>query len=606
MIKQNSLVIYKSQLAQVIECGEKFTIQFLSTKDKKAKYETQSVRDKDIKLLHEGDKTTIQEAYDFANNTAEMSKISEKLFEAYELLTSDEETASETYTLQELAEYSIGEFLAKYAWAFLTAVTIDIHFVATEEATETKFKLRTQAEIQENEEKRMLKEKENAQKEGFIARIRQKKLDLPDDAKLMQEVEAFALGLKTGSKIMKEAGFKETPEKAHKLLLDTKIWTVAKNPHPTRFGLSMQSASEHLSTPPDEERFVVNHTAYAIDNEWSPDPDDAISFDGEYVWVHIADPASTVTPDSKIDIMARNRGATLYIPDGSARMLSEDCLEDYALGLTESASRALSFKIKLDENANILDTEVLKTLVPVKRLTYTEADKLKDTKELAPLFEIAEKSEQKRKKAGAVFIQIPDVHFVLHKNEDSSIPNVNVVPNDESPKSCDVVREFMLLAGEGAAKFAFKNNIPFPFISQTSPDIPKELPEGLAGQFRLRRSMHARSVGVTPASHAGLGLGMYSQVTSPLRRYGDLIAHQQLRAFLDKKPLLDKDKMLERISAGDAAGSATIKAQRLSEMHWKLVYLLQNPQWQGVGTVVELKGKQISIFIKELDRKSVV
>ena len=88
--------------------------------------------------------------------------------------------------------------------------------------------------------------------------------------------------------------------------------------------MSMKSAKLSLGQPPSEERFEVPGTAFAIDSPWSTDPDDAIAFDGECLWVHIADPASTVLPDSPIDISARGRGATLYLPEGAARMLSED------------------------------------------------------------------------------------------------------------------------------------------------------------------------------------------------------------------------------------------------------------------------------------------
>jgi exoribonuclease-2 len=158
----------------------------------------------------------------------------------------------------------------------------------------------------------------------------------------------------------------------------------------------------------------------------------------------------------------------------------------------------------------------------------------------------------------------------------------------------------MLLAGEAAAKYAFKNSIPFPFISQPSPDIPKDLPTGLACDYRLRRCMRSRSVGINPSAHAGLGLGMYSQVTSPLRRYSDLIAHQQLRAHLNQSPLLDKDTMLERISAGDAAMGASIKAERSTRLHWTIVFLLQNPEWTGEAVFVEQKGTQCVFLIPSL------
>ena len=156
------------------------------------------------------------------------------------------------------------------------------------------------------------------------------------------------------------------------------------------------------------------------------------------------------------------------------------------------------------------------------------------------------------------------------------------------------------MAGEAAARFAFKNEIPFPFISQEKPDIPKEIPEGLCGQYKLRKCMRSRSVGITPKQHAALGLGMYSQVTSPLRRYGDLVAHQQLRAFIDKRELLNKDQMIERIGAGDAAAMATSKAERNSRLHWVLVYLKENPDWTGEAIIVEIKGKNATCLIPSL------
>ena len=150
-----------------------------------------------------------------------------------------------------------------------------------------------------------------------------------------------------------------------------------------------------------------------------------------------------------------------------------------------------------------------------------------------------------------------------------------------------MIREMMLLAGEGAARFAFQNGIPFPFVSQEEPAGIDSVPEGLAGQYKIRRTMRRRSVGVTPSMHCGLGLAMYSQVTSPLRRYGDLIAHMQLRAFLDKRQMLDKDTMLLRVAMGEEAAQAAHKAERKSNMHWTLVYLLQNPEWTGKAVCLD-------------------
>lgn len=599
MFKTKSLVLYKNQPALLQEVStDKYTILYCtalpSPGGKPAQFATQKVREKDIELLFEttsGEKTLLVQLLQVSEDAKAMQKRIEPI---YELLSEDEDSFTTPVSFADLQDYADVK-TAQDSWILYKALKNTLFF--TEQAP-LSFMVQTKEVIARQEEKNKAKEVEQEIRSAFIRRLKAKKLDLPADAQLMQDVEALALGQSDKSKTMKEAGFTETPEKAHKLLLDTGVWTVTKNPYPTRWGLSTQSATQRLAPPPEEERITLEQEAYAIDNQWSTDPDDAIAFDGQYVWVHIADPASSVYPDSPIDIAARHRGATLYIPEGAVRMLAEDSLEDYALGLTP-LSRALSFCIELDENGAVLSCKVLKTLVKVKRYTYEEADIQKDSPQLAPLYAIARRNEQRRLKAGAVSITLPEVHISVT----DGIVNISPALSWESN---NVVREFMLLAGEAVAKFAFKNSIPFPFVSQEKPDLPTNILDGYAGQYQLRRCMRSRSLGVTPMQHAGLGLGMYTQVTSPLRRYSDLVAHQQLRAFIDGRPLLNKDTMLERIAAGDAAAGASVKAERKSNLHWTLVYLTQNPQWEGDAVVVELKGKQALCLIPSLAQETLL
>lgn len=599
MFKTKSLVLYKNQPALLQEVStDKYTILYCtalpSPGGKPAQFATQKVREKDIELLFEtssGEKTLLVQLLQISEDAKAMQKRIEPI---YELLSEDEDSFTTPVSFADLQDYADVK-TAQDSWILYKALKNTLFF--TEQAP-LSFMVQTKEVIARQEEKNKAKEVEQEIRSAFIQRLKAKKLDLPADAQLMQDVEALALGQSDKSKTMKEAGFTETPEKAHKLLLDTGVWTVTKNPYPTRWGLSTQSATQRLAPPPEEERITLEQEAYAIDNQWSTDPDDAIAFDGQYVWVHIADPASSVYPDSPIDIAARHRGATLYIPEGAVRMLAEDSLEDYALGLTP-LSRALSFCIELDENGAVLSCKVLKTLVKVKRYTYEEADIQKDSPQLAPLYAIARRNEQRRLKAGAVSITLPEVHISVT----DGIVNISPALSWESN---NVVREFMLLAGEAVAKFAFKNSIPFPFVSQEKPDLPTNILDGYAGQYQLRRCMRSRSLGVTPMQHAGLGLGMYTQVTSPLRRYSDLVAHQQLRAFIDGRPLLNKDTMLERIAAGDAAAGASVKAERKSNLHWTLVYLTQNPQWEGDAVVVELKGKQALCLIPSLAQETLL
>lgn len=601
--KKNNLVLYKKFLAVITGTeGDKLCIQFMSNPGtpggKKPTYTDLKVREKDIILLNPDCATNLQAALSFSDNSIEA-----QTDEAWELLESDESTASSPISLLELQEIIRSNTNADESWFVYNFLLNSLKFAQDEKELlngKILFLPRTEEQIEGLKQKQYEKEHEQEIHDAFIKRLKERKLNLPDDARFMGEVENVALCKAEKSKIMVEAGITQTPEKAHQLLIDTGIWDITKNPYPTRNGLSMVSAKEGLGTPPDEERVKVEHTAYAIDNAWSADPDDAVAFDGKYLWVHIADPACFVGPDSSIDKVARNKGTTLYLPEGAVRMLAEESLSDYALGLQEE-SNALSFRILLTPENTVEECQVFKTKVNVKRLTYEEATKQKDSPELKPLFEIAAKNIERRKRSGATNIDLPEIHMSV----ESETKKVSIAPLVRYEADA-MVCEMMLLAGEGAAYFAFKNNIPFPYISQEAPSIPENILPGLAGQFQLLKCMHKRSVGITPGMHSGLGLALYSQVTSPLRRYSDLVAHQQLRAFIDGKKLIDKDSMLERISQGDAASIAARKASRQSDTHWKLIYLLQNPEWTGEAVCVDKKNEDPLFMIPSLAMQTVI
>ena len=603
MFKKDSPVLYKKSCAVIQDFdGDKIIVKFqvapATPTGKKAQYATQKVREKDIISLNAESCGSIEKLLSFTDES-----ISAQIQETYELLVSDESTASEPVNFSDLAELLRGSAKSEESWFIYSSLCASLEFSLNEEDLKNgniSFTPRNQAEIESIKQKKYEKEHEAEIHAAFIARLKERKLNLPDDAKFMNEVENVAFCKAEKSKVMVEAGVTQSPEKAHQLLIDTGIWDITKNPYPTRYGLSMVSAKEGLGTPPEEERLEVPETAYAIDNEWSADPDDAVAFDGKYLWVHIADPACYVKPDSSIDKVARDKGTTLYLPEGAVRMLAEESLADYALGLQEK-SRALSFRILLKEDNSIEECKIFKTFVNVKRLTYQKATELKDSPELKPLFEIARKNIERRKRSGATNIDLPEIHMSV----DPETKKVSISPLIRY-EADSMVCEMMLLAGEGAAYFAFNNKIPFPYVSQEAPDVPKEVIPGLAGQFKLLRCMHKRSVGVTPAMHSGLGIAVYSQVTSPLRRYSDLIAHQQLRAYLNDEKLIDKDTMLERISQGDAASIAARKASRLSETHWKLLYLLQNPEWTGNAVCIDHKDEGDLFMIPSLAMQTVI
>jgi exoribonuclease-2 len=184
---------------------------------------------------------------------------------------------------------------------------------------------------------------------------------------------------------------------------------------------------------------------------------------------------------------------------------------------------------------------------------------------------------------GAIEIDIPEVRVFVRGGE------IKVERLPET-RSSAMVREMMLLAGEAAARWAFERELPFPFYSQEAPGDPASVPPGLAGEFAKRRLMRAGITGPTPSAHRGLGLPFYSQTTSPLRRYADLLGHMQIRAALAGRPPLDADEVMRRSALAQAAAAPNRQAERASEAHWTLAWLKRHPEWRGEGVIVGSAG----------------
>jgi exoribonuclease-2 len=446
-------------------------------------------------------------------------------------------------------------------------------------------------------DKRLKKENEAADRAAFISRAR-KASPQPGDERFWGEVEAFALGKTQKSRMAVDIGLGETMEAAHAWLLRAGLWPPSTNPHPSRS--DHPSKAPELELGDDDDRSRIDLTAmqaWAIDNAWSHDPDDAISWDGQAVWVHVADPASVICPGTKADAEAANRSATLYLPEGTIPMLPDAALDRFGLGLSDR-SRALSIRITVDEAGLISDVAIHPAFVRVTRLSYAEADSALDSGPLAELASLAAIRNSYRSKAGAVDINIPEVRVWVR----DGTPRIDAIPDF---RSSGVVREMMVLAGEAVARWAFDRSLPFPYYSQEAPGSQDALPEGLAGEFAKRRLMRAGMAGAQPRAHQGLGVTMYAQSTSPLRRYGDLLGHQQIRAWLAREagiqaaPPLPADELSQLLARAAAALSAVRKAERASQTHWTLVWLLQHPDWTGEGIVVQT-GQEPVFYIPAL------
>jgi len=306
----------------------------------------------------------------------------------------------------------------------------------------------------------------------------------------------------------------------------------------------------------------------------------------------VADVAALAAPGSPLDTEARARGTTLYLPDGNVPMLPAAAVDTLGLGLADP-SPALSFGIDVGPEGQVADVQVAVSWVRVQRLTYGEAEARRASAPFAALADLAERTHKRRRAGGAVDIDWPEVRVRVR---DGRVQ----VEAMEPYVLRRVVAEAMLLAGEAAALYAIDHHLPFPFSTQARGDEVLSPGPGLAGEFARRRQLRPGRVLCSPAPHAALGVSAYARATSPLRRYLDLVVHQQLRAHLSGDELMSEADILERVGSSEALVGATRQAERLSNRHWTLVYLMQNPGWRGSGQVVEMRGPRATVVVPEL------
>ncbi len=565
-IKSGALVYYKSKAAIVTAVSDKIDILFFKT--------TKRVRDKDIKLLHPGPCKDVDSLDLSPPNEVE------SLDEILELLE------EETVTLEELAEYLYDDYTPQTAWSSWMLVVDGLYFEGDIDAINTRPLEVIKADKAEREAKKAQKEAWNS----LLARIKSGKI-IDEDRSHLVEVEQLACGERENSRILKTIGIRETKEDAHKLLLKLGYWQEEYNPWPRRMGVDMSNPELDIPDAVECERRDFQHMqAWAIDDVGNQDPDDAISLDGNRLWVHIADASSIISPDSELDIEARSRGTNLYLPDQVIHMLPAGITERLGLGLQEQ-SPALSIGFEVSETGELENIEVCFSLLKVTRITYDDADAELDTT-FADIKAVTERYHQRRMDNNAAMLDLPEVNITVKEGK------IEVTPYSTTGSRL-LVMECMLAAGEAVARFAEDNNIPIPYASQPEPEEIQH-PEKPSEHYAYRRHFKSSRHATAPEPHFGLGLPYYTRVTSPLRRYLDLVVHQQLRAFLTGQALLDQDALIERIGLADEASFASRKTERFSNQHWKMLYLKANKDWQGEAIVVFQTDRNVTVIMPTL------
>ncbi len=467
----NSLVLYKIRAARVVAVDDKIEIELEGGKSKR-------VRPKDLTLLHPGPLHCL----------TDLTPRNGETLEAWELLTGGETD------LRELAELIFDDYTPATAWAAWQLVAEGLYF----EGSPQHVRAREPEQVAQDQAAQAAKEAEQKAWEGFLQRLERGSL-AEEDRDRLREVEMLALGQRENSRILRQLGHQESRENAHRLLIKVGYWERAFNPYPGRIGLPLQDPAVELPELPKEARHdFTGLPAFAIDDQDNQDPDDALSLDGERIWVHVADVAALVPPGSGADLEARARGANLYLPERIVPMLPPALTERLGLGL-HPVSPALSVGFRLNADGMLEDVELTASLVRVQRLSYDEVDQRLNEAPFRQLSALGRRFRQRRQAAGAIGLNLPEVMVRVHDEKVvvRPLPRLN---------SREMVTDCMLMAGEAVAGFAEDRGLAIPFAGQPAPEA-KDCPADLAGMYAFRRQLKPSKLSTQPEPHAGLGSG---------------------------------------------------------------------------------------------------
>ncbi len=449
--------------------------------------------------------------------------------------------------------------------------------------------------------------------------------------RLIQELALYGEGYEKRAdavRLLRQTDFEGRGQPWHvafDLLVRLGVWhpdqelSVLRYHIPTRFSEQTMQAAVSLPTfvatdlPSDERAACEDLTGletFTIDDEDTCEIDDALSLteqDGTpVIGIHIADSGHFVRPGSPLDKSALARGTSLYLPSRTFPMLPPLVGEDKASLRAGALRPALSFFVQIDPTGRLQPLRITRSLMRVtRRLSYAEADRLMDDADAAEygptlrrLADLANKRREQRLAHGAILIDADEVKVKAAGG------HVSLSLLSHASPARVLVSECMIMANEAAARYCQAHDLPALYSSQAPPDDPlpdrSELPSRRSFVHAARRLMQPARLGTTPEAHAALGVPVYTQATSPLRRYTDLQMHHQIKHHLACGAALFSHGQLQVVAA--SAQAAIVDARRCereSTRYWVLRWL-EGQRGQTVDAeVVRIQHRRLLIELDE-------
>ncbi len=390
------------------------------------------------------------------------------------------------------------------------------------------------------------------------------------------------------------------------LILDCGAIPSARALHESRFlaeyfphGIGFGPAAVYSEQPAESlltERPATEIQAFSIDDISTTEIDDAFSVewlanDRLRIGVHIAAPALGIARDDIIDLQARTRLSTVYVPGDKITMLPAALVDTFTL--KEGGLRpVLSFYTIIDSaTQDIVATEtrvervfiahnlrhnLLEETVTAEAIAAGEGD-YPYKKEIAVLWPFAQALYEKRQQARINYglkREAPrhaDFNFAIEGESVSITPRRRGSPLDL------IVAELAILVNSSWGALLAKYGVPGIYRAQRA--------------FGLNRTR----LQIGPAPHEGLGVEQYAWSTSPLRRYIDLVNQWQLLACVQHgvaaklvAPFKPKDVDLYAIVQNfEDTYQAYADHQNRMERFWCLRWLKQEKCKRVLASVIK-------------------
>ena len=327
-----------------------------------------------------------------------------------------------------------------------------------------------------------------------------------------------------------------------------------------------------------------SHRVFTIDPPSAKDLDDAISVtrispELVSIGVHVADVAYYLPSGSLIDIEARQRATSVYLPRQVYPMLPPYLSENLCSLLPNEDRLAFSVFFTLNEKSGEFfgEPEFVRTVIRSSaRLTYDQVDQGDVPKHIVDDINLLNRVSMILKKnrldSGAVCIDdrsVEEIYFEFHENK---VPiRIFTQPILKESFSHSLIEELMVLTNKLVAqKLASNSHITVPVVRRhidSESDVMRKGKEFLStvglsdtvvssvtelmalGRAQLSPALFAAFVHTvlsqfnqaeylldtdsgTPLFHWGVGAERYMHFTSPIRRYADVVVHRKLNAIM--------------------------------------------------------------------------